>query len=447
MDLLAISAGGSLAENWAAVSGAVNPLLYFLGATAALRGGLGLKNFFDGGFDASLGKPIMMLYLSAMTVSLPSFINSTAERLASEHAEKLAMDAAAIEPANFEKFPGNAGAQDQARADPYKKERERREAYATGLNDVVGWTGVGWRLDPPEGKMGGQPYRTAKSGPYLHSEVKNSAAMAGAAAPLIPRSPPVVKEPEAKPSEAESHALLAANAAMKMKNGPGPEASPSKAGSEPRGKDSNPDRGDLAAVEPVDFEEFQKDKRQQEQERRDAYKKGFNDVVGWAGEGKPAGQPSAKMDSQNYKIADGRQSLRGDVKDSMAIASGKGAAHAPLSLGAKGPEPKQKSEAPNPAAVATSAAAKSERLATPEEARAAADQKALFEVFGGVGVALVAYGMVWIASKRRRSAAKREALPEVQFLDAGGNKGSIFAGDIFANPAAFDKPKNLSEFG
>lgn len=383
MDLSAISAGGSLAENWAAVSGALNPALYFLGATAAIRCVLGFKNFFDGGFDASLRKPIMMLYLAAMAVSLPSFMNSTAERLVSEKAEKLAVEAVAVSPINFEKFQEDAGPADSARRDIYKEERERRDAYIKGLNDVVGWTGVGRRLSPPGGEVDAPNHRTAKNGPYRRREVKDSPVIAGTTATLNPTENPVVKAPEAKPaSEAASHALVAAG----------------------------------AAVEPVEFEAFQKDRRQDERERRDAYKKGFNDAVGWAGEGKQAGQPSDKMASQNYTRADGSPSLSGDVKDSMAIAGGKDEAHAVPSLGAQGHEPKPKSEAANPPAAAASDASKSERLATPEEARSSADAKALLEAAIGISIALLAGGVAWLSGQARRARAEnRQDLPEVDF--------------------------------
>lgn len=415
MDLSAISAGGSLAENWAAVSGMLNPALYFLGAAAALRCALGFKNFFDGGFDASLGKPITMLYLAALAVSLPSFMNATAERLVGEKEEKLAL--AAAEPINFEKAQEDARPNDPAKRDIYKEERERGDAYRKGLNDVVGWTGVGRRLSPPEGEMDAQNHRTAKNGPYRRREVKDSPVMAGTTAALNPTENPVVKAPEAKPaSEAASHALVAANAAMKVEHRATPEESPSKAGSEPRGKDLNHDRGDLAAMEPVEFEAFQKDRRQEEQERRDAYKKGFNDAVGWAGEGKQAGQPSDKMASQNYTRADGSPSLSEGVKDSMAIAGGKDEAHAVPSLGAQGHEPKPKSEAANPPAVAASDAAKSERLATPEEARSSADAKALLEAAIGITIALLAGGVAWLSGRARRARAEnRQDLPEVDF--------------------------------
>lgn len=429
MDLSAISAGGSLAENWAAVSGALNPVLYFLGATAAIRCALGFKNFFDGGFEASLGKPIMMLYFAAMGLSLPSFMNSTAERLVSEKAEKLAVEAVAVSPINFEKFQEDAGPADSARRDIYKEERERRDAYRKRLNDVVGWTGVGRRLSPPEGEMDAPNHRTAKNGPYRRREVKDSPVMAGTTAALNPTENPVVKAPEAKPaSEAASHALVAANAAMKVGHRATPVESPSKAGSE----DLNHDRGDLAAMEPVEFEAFQKDRRQEEQERRDAYKKGFNDAVGWAGEGKQAGQPSDKMASQNYARADGSPSLSGGVKDSMAIAGGKDEAHAVSSLGAQGHEPKPKSEAANPPAVAASGASKSERLATPEEARSSADAKALLEAAIGITIALLAGGVAWLSGRARRARAEnRQDLPEVDF-PSSPHLGALEVSDLGA---------------
>lgn len=85
-----------------------------------------------------------------------------------------------------------------------------------------------------------------------------------------------------------------------------------------------------------------------------------------------------------------------------------------------------------------------EKLATPEQARAAADRKAMLEVLFGVAIALAAGAAAWIAAKRKRAASPAQALPEVQFLD-GGNKAVFAEGDIFAKTAAFDKAKAPGE--
>lgn len=85
-----------------------------------------------------------------------------------------------------------------------------------------------------------------------------------------------------------------------------------------------------------------------------------------------------------------------------------------------------------------------EKLATPEEARASADRKAFLEVFFGVGIALAAGAVAWIAARRRRGSAPAEALPEVKFLDGGG-KAAFAESDIFAKTAAFDKAKAPGE--
>lgn len=81
-----------------------------------------------------------------------------------------------------------------------------------------------------------------------------------------------------------------------------------------------------------------------------------------------------------------------------------------------------------------------EKLASPEQARAAADRKALIEVLFGVAIALAVGAAAWIAAKRKRAASPAQALPEVQFL-GGGNKAVFAEGDIFAKTAAFDKGK------
>lgn len=75
-----------------------------------------------------------------------------------------------------------------------------------------------------------------------------------------------------------------------------------------------------------------------------------------------------------------------------------------------------------------------EKLATPEEARSAADAKALWELAIGVVVAFLAGGAACLSGRARQSkaAAKRQALPEVQF-SSGVNKGS----PAFGDPNAF----------
>ena len=82
-----------------------------------------------------------------------------------------------------------------------------------------------------------------------------------------------------------------------------------------------------------------------------------------------------------------------------------------------------------------------EKLASPEEARSAADAKALWEVCLGLAIALGAGAAAWIAAKRKRVAAPAEALPDVQFL-VQGEKAAFGVGDIFAKTAAFDKFKD-----
>lgn len=96
-----------------------------------------------------------------------------------------------------------------------------------------------------------------------------------------------------------------------------------------------------------------------------------------------------------------------------------------------------KDEPAKPVIVAK-APIKIEKLATPEEARAEADQKALLEVLGGAGIALAVAGAIWAAARRRRGKPAAEALPDVQFLGQG-EKSAFGAGDIFAKTAAFDK--------
>ena len=114
------------------------------------------------------------------------------------------------------------------------------------------------------------------------------------------------------------------------------------------------------------------------------------------------------------------------------------------------PKPLAKAEQPkivekaveNP--VAAPAPIKIDTLATPEEARAAADRKAIFEVLFGVALALAAGEAAWIAARRRKSAVPSEALPNVQFLDAGRN-AAFAESDIFAKTAAFHEAKAPSE--
>lgn len=92
---------------------------------------------------------------------------------------------------------------------------------------------------------------------------------------------------------------------------------------------------------------------------------------------------------------------------------------------------------PTPAAQPATAAPIIEKLASPEEARSAADAKALWEVCLGVAIALGAGAAAWIAGKRKRVAAPAEALPDVHFL-GHGEKAAFGAGDIFTKTGAFD---------
>lgn len=134
----------------------------------------------------------------------------------------------------------------------------------------------------------------------------------------------------------------------------------------------------------------------------------------------------------------------GDAEKAVAIQDAKEAA--PPEALAKTAEPERLAKpAASPLAAAAPAPApakaiKIETLATPEEARAFADRKAIFEVLFGVALALAFGAIAWVAAKRRRSAAPSEALPEVQFLD-GASKGGFAPSDIFAKTAAFDKTK------
>lgn len=96
------------------------------------------------------------------------------------------------------------------------------------------------------------------------------------------------------------------------------------------------------------------------------------------------------------------------------------------------------------AGAVANAPVKLEKLATPEEARAAADRGALIEALFGVALALGLGAIAWIAAKRRRTAAPLEALPEVKFLD-GASTGGFAPSDIFAKTAAFDKTKAQAE--
>lgn len=96
---------------------------------------------------------------------------------------------------------------------------------------------------------------------------------------------------------------------------------------------------------------------------------------------------------------------------------------------------------PTPAVEPAKAAPIIEKLASPEEARSAADAKALWEVCLGLAIALGAGAAAWIAGKRKKIAAPAEALPDVQFL-VQGEKAAFGVGDIFAKTAAFDKFKD-----
>lgn len=79
-----------------------------------------------------------------------------------------------------------------------------------------------------------------------------------------------------------------------------------------------------------------------------------------------------------------------------------------------------------------------EKLSTPEEARAQADRKAVFEVLLGMAIAFAIGALAWLAAKRRRGAAPSQALPEVQFL-GGAGQSEFASSDIFAKTVAVEK--------
>ena len=142
-----------------------------------------------------------------------------------------------------------------------------------------------------------------------------------------------------------------------------------------------------------------------------------------------------------------REDSSGTLAEGEKLAS---AAKANIESGAIGQEGESSAQAktqqptplqPTPAAQPATAAPIIEKLASPEEARSAADAKALWEVCLGVAIALGAGAAAWIAGKRKRVAAPAEALPDVQFL-GHGEKAAFGAGDIFAKMGAFDKFKD-----
>ena len=106
--------------------------------------------------------------------------------------------------------------------------------------------------------------------------------------------------------------------------------------------------------------------------------------------------------------------------ESRQMASG---GSGPAKVSAPAPNAKSLDEAKGPLATAEAPSPintiKLEKLATPEEARASADQQALAEVLLGFALALAAGGAAWAAAKRRRRAMAPRApqLPEVLFMD------------------------------
>lgn len=80
-------------------------------------------------------------------------------------------------------------------------------------------------------------------------------------------------------------------------------------------------------------------------------------------------------------------------------------------------------QASAPVAIASAAKrAAPEKLSTPEEARSAADRKALFEAIIGVAVAAALVAVAWLAAKRRRVANTSAKLPDVNFLEDNPSK-------------------------
>lgn len=80
-------------------------------------------------------------------------------------------------------------------------------------------------------------------------------------------------------------------------------------------------------------------------------------------------------------------------------------------------------QASAPVAIASAAKkAAPEKLSTPEEARSAADRKALFEAIIGVAVAAALVAVAWLAAKRRRVANPSAKLPDVNFLEDNPSK-------------------------
>lgn len=76
-----------------------------------------------------------------------------------------------------------------------------------------------------------------------------------------------------------------------------------------------------------------------------------------------------------------------------------------------------------PIAIASSVKKEAqEKLATPEEARAAADKKALMEAIAGIAMAAVFVAMAWMVGKRRRARNPSESLPDVYFLEENRSK-------------------------
>lgn len=90
--------------------------------------------------------------------------------------------------------------------------------------------------------------------------------------------------------------------------------------------------------------------------------------------------------------------------------------------------------------IAPKATEKIESLATPEQARAAADLSALLAVFGGAGGAMGAAAAFAMSGRRRRMSAKIAALPEIQFSGQGA-RATLGLENIPSKAASFEKIK------
>lgn len=129
------------------------------------------------------------------------------------------------------------------------------------------------------------------------------------------------------------------------------------------------------------------------------------------------------------KLAEDMSALESHKTALSEPSSERSAIQAPIAKAAKN-GPLAKAEAPpliNPI--------KLEKLATPEEARASADQQALVEVLLGFAIASAAGIAAWAATRRRRGAKAPSSaqLPEVLFMDGAPRQ------------AAASMPKQASE--